>query len=153
MIRPATHDDIPVLVEFVQACHEAERWKDHGLGPDLDSVIMTLLDLLESPRADLSVVDLGEGVVGACAVTLVPFSWDRRIVIATEWIWHMHPGVPEGLTNRKWIVRMLDYMLAWAKAHGAHSFKAGTFHDDETLKRALTRRGIRPIETACIGSI
>lgn len=153
MIRPATQDDLPALVNLIFEFHEAERWKDYGLAPELDGVISTLLDLLESPRADLSVVDLGEGIVGACAVVLSPFSWDRNMGIATEWIWHMRPSFPDGLTKRKWVIRMLDHMVSWASAHGARNFRAGAAYDDTALQRALARRGVRPIEVACIGGI
>lgn len=153
MIRPATHDDLADLVAFCMECHEVMSWGTVGINPETDSVIATLLDLMESPRADLSVVDLGSGLAGVCAVELFPFPWDRRSVVATEWIWHMRPSFPEGLTKRKWVVRMLDYMVTWAKGKGAETFKTGTIHGDAALMALLLRRGVRPLETLCAGRL
>lgn len=153
MIRPATYDDLSELVSFVGECHAVMPWAQHGLGPDTDSVIATLLDLLESPAADLSVVELDGLIVGVCAVTIGPFSWDRGRRIASEWIWHMRPSFPDGLTKRRWVVRMLDHMMDWAREHGATVFKANAMHTDKTLAALLARRGIQLMELACVGRL
>lgn len=153
MIRPATYDDLAELVAFVGECHAVMPWAPEDIDPDEDSVIMTLLELLESPQADLSVVDLDGQIVGVCSVAMGSIFWARRIPTAIEYIWHMRPSFPESLTKRKWIVRMLDHMLAWANAHGAQVFRTGTIHGDAALVRLLARRGIHPLETLCAGRI
>ena len=153
MIRPATYDDVAELVAFAQECQESMPWQDFGLTMDTDSVIHGLLEFLESPAADLSVVDLGSGIVGACAVAVGPYALDRRLRIASEWMWHMRPSFPDGLAKRKWIVRMLDHMMSWARGKDAHIFKANTVFMDIALTCALERRGVRPMETACIGRL
>ncbi|MGE4442709.1 MAG: hypothetical protein AB7D27_14650 [Desulfomicrobium sp.] len=153
MIRPATYDDLAELVAFVGECHAVMPWAQHGLGPDTDSVIATLLDLLESPAADLSVVELDGLIAGVCAVVLGNAPWSRNMVIASEWIWHMRPSFPDGHTKRRWIVRMLDNMMDWARDHGATVFKVSTIHGDTPLTRLLARRGIVPMETCCAGRL
>ncbi len=153
MIRPATYDDVAELVAFAQECQECMPWESHGLVMNLDGVIHTYLGLLESPAADLSVVDLGNGISGACAVMVQPYALDKGLLIASEWMWHMRPSFPEGLAKRKWIVRMLDHMLDWSRSKGAHVFKANTVHGDSALTALLERRGIAPMETSCIGRL
>ncbi len=153
MIRPATYDDVAELVAFAQECQRSMPWWAAGIRSDEDSMIMTMLDLTESRFSDLSVVDLGEGIVGACAVVLGNVPWARDMVIASEWMWHMRPAFPEGFVKRKWIVRMLDHMLDWSRAKDAHVFKANTIHGDMALTALLERRGIRPMETACAGRL
>lgn len=153
MIRPATYDDVAELVTFCQECQEFMPWQDFGLTMDTDSVIHGLLEFLESPAADLSVVDLESGIVGACAVAVGPYALDRRLRIASEWMWHMRPSFPDGLAKRKWIVRMLDHMLEFSREKGAHVFKANTVHADKALAALLERRGVAPMETVCIGRL
>jgi hypothetical protein len=153
MIRPATHDDLAGLVAFSLECHADMPWSVHGLSMTMDGVIVTLLDLLESPRADLSIVDLGHGVEGACAVSLGPSMLDRSQTVASEWICHMRPTSSSGLAKRRWVLRMVDHMRTWARDHGAQIFRFNTFFDDATLIRALSRRGITPMETCCVGRL
>jgi len=65
----------------------------------------------------------------------------------------MRPSLPDGLAKRKWIVRMLDHMMSWARTKRAHIFKANTVFMDITLTCALERRGVRPMETCCVGRL
>ena len=153
MIRPATHDDLADLVEFCLECHASMPWADFGLTMDEDSVINGILDFLESPVAALCVVEIDGAIAGACAVAIGTYPLDRRLLVASEWMWHMRPSFPDGLTKRRWIVRMLDHMLGWARENGAKIFKANTVFMDIALTCALERRGIRPMETACIGRL
>ncbi len=153
MIREARHEDLAELVDFVMECDAAMPWGQHGLRPETDSVIHTLLDLMETQDAGFWCVDISGRVCGACAVVLSRFPWSRGDIVASEWIWHMRPSFPEGHVKRKWVVRMLDQMLEWSRANGAGAFKASAMATDKALARLLERRGISPMETACVGRI
>lgn len=153
MIRPATHEDLESLVGLAWECHSVMPWGNHGLTINTDSIINAFLGFLESPISDLSVVDLGNGVSGACIVSVQPHLLDHGVLTAVEWMWHMSPSLPGELTKRRWVVKMLDHMLAFARAKGANIFKANTDHGDKALAALLARRGIRPMETACVGRL
>lgn len=153
MIRPATYDDVAELVAIAQECQRTMPWASHGLTMDMDGIIHTYLGLLEFPDADISVVDLGDGISGACSVMVQPYALNNGLLIASEWMWHMRPSFPDGLAKRKWIVRMLDHMLEFSREKGAHVFKANTVHADTALAALLERRGVAPMETVCIGRL
>ena len=153
MIRQATVGDLVDLGLFCLECQDAMPWSQHGLTMDTESTMRGLLGFITSPACDLSIVDLGEGISGVCAVAVAPYVLDSRRLIASEWIWHMRPAFPAGATKRKWVVRMLDHMMDFSRSAGAHVFKANTFHDDAALASLLGRRGIMPMETCCVGGL
>ena len=153
MIRPATIGDLTDLGLFCLECQQVMPWGHHGLTMDIGDTMQGLLDFMVSPLRDLSVVDLGDGVSGACAVGISQYPLGKDRLIASEWIWHMRPSFPDGVEKRKWVVRMLDHMLSWSRAMGAHVFKANTVHGDGALVSLLQRRGISPMETCCVGEL
>lgn len=153
MIREATHDDLPLLVEFCLSCNDVMPWKGLGITPSIDDIILNLLNLIESKTANISIVDIGIGVSGVCAIEIVPFPWERNKLVGMEWIWHMSPSFPDGMTKRKLIIRMLDHMIDWSSLNGATLLKVDTINKDNALISLLKRRGINPIETSCAGVI
>jgi len=151
MIRKATEHDLAEIVLFILECHEAMHWKDHGLYPDEESLIPGVLALFESPRAILAVVEIEGRIEGVCAASVQPYACNKNILVASEWIWHMRPSFPEGLTKNKWFVRMLDFMASWAKGMGAQVFKANAA--DVAPGSLLERSGFKAMETVCVGRL
>lgn len=153
MIRTANVFDLFNLVEFCMECNDSMPWASFGLEIDAGSVNGGLLDFIYSDMCDLSVVEESGKIVGVCAVSLQPYALNKKTLVASEWIWHARPSYPDGISKRKMVIRMLDHMLTWARRNGAHVFKATTQHTDKALADLLSRRGITPMETACVGRL
>ena len=154
MIRPATLDDVPQLIAFVVRCYDSMHWKEHGLVPDLESVTRTLCELTRpNPDVLFAVIEVDSQIVGACAAVIAPHPWSRSAKVAQEWIWHILPDFPDGHKKRSYFVKLLDIMLEWARQRGATAFKACTAKQYPAVQELLERRGIRAMETVCVGGL
>jgi hypothetical protein len=63
----------------------------------------------------------------------------------------MHPDYPSGHKKNRCFIDMLDIMIAWAKSVGAKSFKASASLKYPAALKLLERRGLRQMETVCMG--
>jgi hypothetical protein len=142
MIRPCAVEDVPAVAGVILA---ADRQMDftgrYRCGVNVPRIVRVLMNAIESPRADLSVVRLDGAVAGVCLVELVPFLWDDRALVAHEHLWHMHPEWPDARQKREWFIRMLDHMMAWVGSQGGARFNIGAPPGSPAAK-LLARRGL-----------
>lgn len=126
MIRRMTLEDMAAVVGIIIEAHGHMGYdKTAPAAPDVDSVVILLLDAMVNPKAALFVVDIDGEVIGACGIGITPSPWNRSVLVATEVYWHMRTD-QYGLTGRKWFLRMLEAMKSWAKEMGAHWFNCVT---------------------------
>ena len=144
MIRRAEFKDLGDVVNIIMEAHAHMGYGDSTpAAPDVDSVIDLLLGAMANSKAALFVVDIGGDVIGSCGVGASPSPWNKSVLVATEVFWHMRTD-QYGLTGRKWFLRMLDAMKAWAEENGANWFICIT--PPGVAGRHLERQGFSLVE-------
>lgn len=136
MIREATIDDIPRLLEMGQAFAERAELNAH-VGYDPASMALTFGAMIESPSYCLFVSDTGAigGVVG-------PHPFNHEQPIADEIFWWS-----EGRDG----VRLLEAYEEWATAQGAVvRMTALEAVEPDRMAKFYKRRGYVPLERAYV---
>lgn len=144
MIRDATHDDVPHLVDLGRLMHE-ESPEFRGMGYAPEKVERMLRTLIDSPLGFVRVIErhghLAGGMVAAasehwCSCALVAF--DISLFVAPA-----HRGGMEAAA-------LLRAYRSWAKAIGARRATAGIstgvmVQATESLYRAIGLRYVGPL--------
>ena len=135
MIRHATHDDIPALIELVLGFFANGELDGTGLTPDRDTIEFLITDYIESDQHAVFVVEDGGVIIAASAACLVPwvFNYDQKIAMETV-------VVGEGLAPLRSIRRAF---AQWGKVMGAVASTVSSPPKDKD-----TRRGGRSL-TEC----
>ncbi|MFY1029147.1 GNAT family N-acetyltransferase [Pseudomonas asiatica] len=117
MIRAATHDDIPRLVELGQLLHDTSSYAGSGIKPE------KIADLLGQLIDGLGVVFAAEvdgEVVGGFAGAITE-QWFSDDLIAFDYSLFIEPSKRQGLTALKLVLAFQN----WAKAKGAKEIRMG----------------------------
>jgi ribosomal protein S18 acetylase RimI-like enzyme len=136
-IRPATHADIPVLLQFEQEVILTERPFDATLKPD-PVTYYDLPFLIDSPQAVL-LVGLWEGEI--CA------SGYAKIVPAQPYCQHDRYAylgfmyVAEAYRGRGFNRQILEALQQWAKAQGLVECRLEVYADNVAAIRAYEKVG------------
>ncbi|WP_443115482.1 GNAT family N-acetyltransferase [Herbaspirillum seropedicae] len=129
MIRPATLDDMPVLLAMGRAMHaESPRWRRlKYCEPKVEAM---LLGLIESPRGLVLMAERGGEIVGAIAA-VAQFAWCSTDLVAEEVSFYMLPEHRGSLAA----ARLVNSFKEWARLVGASWAYAGasTGVDDERV--------------------
>lgn len=143
MIRPATADDAPRLLEmgrafFAESGHESEETPF-----DPESFAQTLALLARHNL--LLVMEKGGAAVGMAAADVAPAYWNHKILLGREAFWYLSPDHRKG-DGRK----LLAALEAASKDYGAHFFDvvAESGHRSKALGRVYESAGYVPAETA-----
>jgi len=111
MIRPATVEDVPRLVELGRAFLRTPPYA--GLFADAPDVLATLIQtLITGPASTVLVIDQADLVVGAIGLLVAPHFASGE-ALASEVFWYMDPQY------RGAGVRLLRAGEHWAAASGA----------------------------------
>lgn len=145
MIRPATHDDLPRVLEMGERFFDTAGWDDVAEW-DQASVRKTLEGLIEGDAGCLFVAEAEGGLVGMTGGLVYPFYFDHGHITGQELFWWVEPehrGVGGAL---------LDAMETWAKEAGAKSFAMIALDkiNPDLMGRVYRRRGYRPSEHSYI---
>lgn len=122
MIRPATIDDIPKLMELGQR-HYDESGYDGIIPFDADSAEQSLRDLMDSDDAILLVMCEPEivGMIGGATRT----SWiNRNHKIAAHLVWWVEPAYRRTIAAAD----LLFQFMEWASGTGARTLCMGGIH-------------------------
>lgn len=118
MIRPATIDDIPRIVELGAMLHaESDEYRD--IGYDRGKVAETMAGLMQESGVIFLYVSGGE-IIGGLAGALTEF-WFSREKIAGDYSLFVHPDHRHGMIA----VKLVLAFHAWAKMLGARQVKMG----------------------------
>lgn len=118
MIRTATHEDIPRLIELGEQMHVESRFA--RLPFDRDKVQALFAHLIESPDGLLLVADADGVLVGGFAGYVVEHYF-ARTKVASDFGLFIEPASRGGMTAP----RLLKAYIEWAKAQGAVMIQAG----------------------------
>lgn len=131
MIRPATHSDIPALLEMGQAFADKAKLAEH-VGYDPGDMADTFAALIGGGHP----VFIGES--GAIGGTSTPHPFNKTHIIAQEMFWWSEGR--EGL-------RLLGAFEDWCEAN-CHSLRMITLEavNPDRMGRLYERRGYVPLE-------
>lgn len=150
MIRPATIDDVPRLIQMGRKFHE-EALADKGLGYAPLDLIKYYITLMESPIAIFLVADVEDKVVGSIGGMIVPWNMDFSQLILMEQWWWVDPDYRGG----KVALDLEEGFIQWGKDNGANRIIMVSIilDKEETVKRYYKRRGYKYLETHFIKEI
>ena len=118
MIRPATHEDIPRLIELGEQMHVESRFA--SLPFDRDKVRGLFAHLIESPDGLLLVAEIDGVPIGGFAGYVVEHYF-ARTKVASDFGLFIEPASRGGMTAP----RLLKAYIEWAKEQGAVMIQAG----------------------------
>ena len=113
MIRRATVEDIPRLVEMGQRFIAETKYRDLLVG-DPERIYAIIIDLLSAPRGLVLVSEKDGALTGMIGLLVYnhPFS---GLLTACEIVWWVEPEARSGRDG----IRLLRAAEAWALEHGA----------------------------------
>ena len=135
-IRPATYEDLDILLDIAAAMHrESSRFA--RLEFSNAKVLQLFITLIESDNGLLLVAERDDTVVGAVAA-MIGQHWFSEDIVANEYGVFILPQHRGGMTG----ARLVRGYIEWAKTKGANMIQLGIstgVHTDETaaLYRAL----------------
>lgn len=142
MIRPATLEDIPEIVDLGRMFLNATVLKD--LAPyDDDSAAATIQNMIESENSAVFVLDVGQ-IVGFITGVIVPLYWNFNLLSAQQCAYFVHPDF-RGAGS----IKLLKAWEDWAAAEGVAVISSGAKKDDrfKGMDDMLTRRGYIELES------
>ncbi len=131
-IRPATHDDLDLLMDIAVAMHrESPRFSRLGFSPE--KVLNLYVTLIDQPQGLLLVAERDGLVVGGVAA-FVSEHWFSDDLVANEFAVFLLPEHRGGMTA----ARLVRGYIEWAQAQGAKIIQLGI------------STGVQPVETAAL---
>lgn len=139
-IRPATQDDLAILLTFEQGIVEAERPYDSTLKPG-EIHYYDLAALIDSKEAEVLVVVDDDEIVGSGYAKVAASSGVRQhdfhAYLGFMYVKPSHRG--QGVNQL-----ILDALLEWATARDIFEIQLEVYPDNEAAMRAYSKAGFRP---------
>lgn len=117
MIRPATPDDIPRLVELGRLLHSTSRYADQAYD---DGIAGGFFEQLISGVGVVFVAERDCVVIGGLAGGITE-QWFSTELLAFDYSFFIEPGARHGITA----TRLVNAFTHWAKARGANRVQIG----------------------------
>ena len=121
MIRVATHEDVPRLVELGRLLHDSSSYAH--LGYDEDKVAQQCMRLMDSDGIVFVAVKDGQ-IVGFFGGSIAE-QWFSRDKVAFDFSFFVHPDHRHGITA----VKLIQAFTMWAKDQGATQIRMGITTD------------------------
>jgi len=139
MIRPATHSDVPRLVELATLLHATSDYSRMSFCPDKTGAFMH--ELINGAGV-IFVADLAGVVVGGMAGAVTD-QWFSNDLIAYDYSLFIEPSRRSGITA----IRLIQAFKAWAAIKGAKQIYMGigTGVSVEGTTRLYESQGLRKI--------
>lgn len=116
MVREATVDDVPRLVELGQRFFE-ETELGAVTSYDPESAAKSFCGMIELPQAGVFVLEVDGEVVGLIAGLVAPYLFNAELT-GQELLWYVEPAHRGGRQSLR-LVRVLE---EWARMQGAATF-------------------------------
>lgn len=139
-IRPAEPHEIHTLLEFEKGIIAAERPFDSTL-KEGEIHYYDLLELIESPNAEVLVAVVGNQLVGSgYAKILQAKSYQTFSEYAYLGFMYVKPELRGQGVNQK----VLDGLIQWSKNKGISEVRLEVYNDNEPAKKAYSKAGFKP---------
>lgn len=143
-IRPATLDDLPILLTFEQGIVTAERPFDPTLKPEGVSYY-DLGDFIKADDVEVAVAVLGDELIGSGYARIKEharpnFTPHRYAFLGFMYVKPEHRG--------KGVIQMiLDYLKGWAKSQGLTEMRLQVYDENESAVKAYEKKGFSKLLT------
>ncbi|CAM4032090.1 GNAT family N-acetyltransferase [Ectopseudomonas alcaliphila] len=117
MIRPATIDDIPRLVELGHLLHQTSRYSSHAYDGD---VVGSFMAQLIAGTGVVFVAERDGKVIGALLGGITE-QWFSTELLAFEYAFFVEPGARHGIIS----ARLVQALTTWAELRGAKHVQIG----------------------------
>lgn len=144
MIRPATFEDIPVLVSIGSLFH-SQTILDELLPYDSGSVRHLLEASIEKPECTVIVLELEGEVIGGIVGAVSPVYWNQSLLVGQQFAWFVRNSKRRGMAS----VKLLEAFEKWAFENGAVAVFSGAKNDAnrEGMDKLLSRKGYFNLES------
>ena len=137
-VRPATQDDLQILLEFEQAIIDAERLFDDTIRDGFDVNYYDLEGLIASPEAEVVVAELDSEIIGSGFAKIEAsesyLKHDQHSYLGFMYVIPKHRG--KGVNGK--IVEALE---AWSVSRGVNEMKLEVYADNITARKAYEKSG------------
>jgi GNAT superfamily N-acetyltransferase len=140
VIRIATHDDIPSLLELGRAMHAESRYAVHAWD---DEKVAALIGALIATDDGLALVVEFDGVIVGGFLGSIDEHYFTRARVASDFAMFVSPDQRGG----HFAVQLLEHYVAWARARGAAMIQVGvtTGVQEAATARLFNRCGFDPV--------
>ena len=140
LIRAATLEDLPTLLQFEQGIITAERPYDQTLKPDPISYY-DIGEMIADPDAEVAVAVLGERLIGSgYAIKKASRHYLNPPFHAFIGFLYVEPDCRGRGINQ----RVLDHLFAWAQANDLPEVHLTVYPDNAPAIRAYEKVGFEP---------
>lgn len=143
MVRFATLDDLPRLVELGREFHAATILAD-VVQYHAETSADVARGMILNPDCAIFVLEIGGQLVGMISGTIQPLYFNRHVQTVQQFFYYVDPA-HRGLSS----LRLLAALERWGADHGATLFFSGAKNDsrEQGMDTMLRRRQYQPLET------
>lgn len=139
IVRKATENDLPVLMQFMQGLVEAERTMDPTI-KDGHIVYYDLIEIMNNEESDLFVVEINKELVA---------SGYAKIKDDRHYLKHKKQGylgfmfVPEKHRGNGYNKLIMDALLKWCKDRNISEIRLDVYENNPSAIRAYEKAGLK----------
>ena len=139
LIRRATREDLPILLDFEQAIVEFERQFDPTLAA-ADVSYYDLAGMIEAPLVELLVAVIDHDVIGSGYARLE----ESKVYLRHRR--HAYLGFMYVVPNRRGTgvnQQLIAALTRWVESQQVHELRLDVYHDNQAAVRAYEKAGFR----------
>ena len=140
VVRPATPDELDVLIEFEQAIIDAERSYDLAIRTEGDVRYYDLMELVRSPDVEIVVAEINDTVIG-CGYARIEASKAYLKHQTHSYLGFMYV-LPE-YRGRGVNSLILAALESWSASKGVGEMKLEVYLENASALRAYEKAGYR----------
>lgn len=140
IVRKATLDDIPVLLEFEQGLIDAERPMDSNIADGTISYY-DLRNFIQWEHAELFVAEVNGEIVASGYAKIME---DRHYFKHTQQGYLGFMFVPEEHRGNGYNQLVLDALISWCQERDIHEIRLDVYDVNEPALRAYEKAGFKP---------
>jgi len=139
ILRKATLEDLPVLMEFMKELVNAERPMDPTI-KDGNVVYYDLSEIIKNEDSELFVIELDKELV---ASGYAKIKEDRHYLKHSKQGYLGFMFVPKSHRGNGYNKIIVDTLLLWCKARNIHEIKLDVYEDNPSALRAYEKVGFK----------
>lgn len=139
VIRKATLDDLPVLMEFMEGLVEAERPMDETI-KDGHVVYYDLSKFIHAEHAELFVAELNNELVASGYVKILE---DRPYLRHEKYAYLGFMFVPDKHRGNGYNQLIVDRLIAWSQERGIHEIRLDVYDVNNSAIKAYEKAGFK----------
>ena len=139
ILRKATLEDLPVLMEFMKELVNAERPMDPTI-KDGNVVYYDLSEIIKNEDSELFIIELGKELV---ASGYAKIKEDRHYLKHSKQGYLGFMFVPKSHRGNGYNKIIVDTLLLWCKARNIHEIKLDVYEDNPSALRAYEKVGFK----------